>query len=310
MSYSKLATVKILTNNCTKPRNHKIDTITIHHMAGNLSVETCGRVFQNPKKQGSSNYGVGTDGRIACYVEEENRAWTSSNGVNDHRAITIEVANDGGDSTNWHVSDKALDSTIKLVADICKRNNISKLIWSNNKSDRVNHKNGCNMTVHRDFASTACPGPYLYSQMNYIATKVNELLGQKEESTTNVYVVQKGDTLSKIAAKYNVKVEDIISINNITNKNVIYVGQKLVIPTNNSAPTTTPTESKYKQKKVIAKAGLWLHTRATTSTSTRKRLISNGTLFFTDTVQNNMAHGYAVINGEHIWGWVSNYYIG
>lgn len=301
MSYSSLATVKILTDNCSKPRNHKIDTITIHHMAGNLSVESCGNVFKN--RQASSNYGVGTDGRIAVYVEEENRAWTSSNKENDNRAITIEVADDTGEP-NWHVSDKALKSTIKLVADICKRNGIAKLVWSDTKSDRVNHRNGCNMTVHKDFTSTSCPGPYLYSQMNYIANEVNKLLGQKED-TSKTYTVKKGDTLSKIAEKYNVTVDDIANANSITNKNMIYVGQKLVIP---EKKEETP-KSKYIQKNVIAVNGLWLHSRPITSASTRKRLLPYNTAFFTDTEQGNFYHGYAVINGEKIWGYAYKSYL-
>lgn len=43
------------------------------------------------------------------------------------------------------------------------------------------------------------------------------------------YVVQKGDTLSSIANKYNTTVSAIASLNNIKNVNLIYVGQKLVI---------------------------------------------------------------------------------
>ena len=164
-----------LSPNKTSPRNHKIDTITIHHMAGNLSVEACGNVFAKTSRKASSNYGVGTDGRIGLYVDESDRSWCSSNKTNDHRAVTIEVANDTLAPT-WTVSDKALESLIKLVADICKRNNIAKLVWSDNKSDRVNHKNGCNMTVHRDFASTSCPGNYLYGKMPYIANEVNKIL--------------------------------------------------------------------------------------------------------------------------------------
>lgn len=178
MGYSNSSLVNYvrISPNKTSPRNHKIDCITIHHMAGNLSIEACGEGFAKPTRKGSSNYAVGTDGRIGMYVEEKDRSWCSSNKANDHRAITIEVANDGGAKTNWHVSDKALESLIKLVADICKRNDIKKLIWSENKSDRVNHRNGCNMTVHRDFASTACPGSYLYSKMPYIADEVNKVL--------------------------------------------------------------------------------------------------------------------------------------
>lgn len=42
MSNSNLVNYTRLSPNCNKPRNHAIDTITIHHMAGNLSVEQCG----------------------------------------------------------------------------------------------------------------------------------------------------------------------------------------------------------------------------------------------------------------------------
>lgn len=150
-----------------------VDGITIHHMAGNLSVETCGKVFH--KKKGNSNYGIGTDGRCAMYVEEKNGAYTSSNKANDMRMITIEVANNTL-APYWTVSDGAMNKLILLCADICRRNGIKKLVWSDNKSDRINHKNGANMTLHCDFASTACPGPYLKQCMPYIANAVNNLL--------------------------------------------------------------------------------------------------------------------------------------
>ena len=302
MSYSKLATVTIFNDHCNKPRNHKIDTITVHHMAGNLSVEQCGNVFKS--RRASSNYGIGSDGRIACYVEEENRSWASCSAANDNRAITIEVANDTGEP-NWHVSDKALQSLIKLLVDVCKRNNISKLVWSDNKSDRINHNNGCNMTVHKDFYSTACPGPYLYSQMNYIANEVNKQLGQASDTT---YTVKKGDSLSIIAKKYNVSVNDIVKINSISNPNVIYVGQKLVIPTTTQTESNEPKTS-YKAKTVIAKSGLWIHSRPNSSFSTRKRCMPCGTKFYTDSTENGFSHGYADLNGSKIWGWCSTSYL-
>ena len=151
-------------------------------MAGDLSVETCANVFAPTSRKASSNYGVGSDGRVGCYVDERDRSWCSSNRDNDMRAVTIEVANDGGAETGWHVSDTAMNSLIKLVADICKRNSISKLIWSDSKDDRINHKNGCNMTVHRDFKNKDCPGAYLMSKMPYIASEVNKLLGCSQVS--------------------------------------------------------------------------------------------------------------------------------
>ena len=167
MSRSQLVDYVKISPNSTNPRNHKIDTITIHHMAGNLSVETCGEVFAASSRQASSNYGVGTDGRIGLYVEEENRSWCTSNRDNDNRAVTIEVANDSGDP-DWHVSDKALASLINLCVDICKRNDIPKLNYTGTKSG--------NLTMHKWFASTACPGPYLGSKFPYIADEVNKRL--------------------------------------------------------------------------------------------------------------------------------------
>ena len=194
MVKSSLAKVVVESPNRSSPRMSKIDTITIHCMAGNLSVESCGALFAKSSRKASSNYGIGSDGRIACYVGEEDRSWCSSNRANDNRAITIEVANDGGADTGWHVSDKAYKSLIRLLVDICKRNNIDKLVWSNNKSDRVNHKNGCNMTVHRDFANKSCPGDYLYSLHSKIAKEVNSSLGVVKESkpANKLYRVQVG----------------------------------------------------------------------------------------------------------------------
>ena len=188
MSNSSLVDYTKISPNSNNPRNHKIDKITIHHMAGNLSIESCGAGFADPKRQASSNYAVGTDGRIGMYVEEANRSWCSSNRENDHRAVTIEVANDGG-APNWHVSDKALASTIALCADICKRNGIEKLNFTGDASG--------NLTLHKYFAATLCPGPYLESKMPYIVEQVNKKLGtgkteQAEPDTKTLYRVQVG----------------------------------------------------------------------------------------------------------------------
>lgn len=174
MSNSSLVCYTKLSPNCSKPRNKKISKITIHHMAGNLSIEQCGNVFAPASRKASSNYGIGSDGRIGLYVDENNRAWTSSNASNDNMAVTIEVANDvvGG---NWHVSDKALASLIDLCVDICKRNGIDKLNFTGDK-------NG-NLTMHKYFAATACPGAYLESKFPYIASEVNKRLGAKKGST-------------------------------------------------------------------------------------------------------------------------------
>lgn len=290
MSNSPLVQYTRISPNSSNPRNSKIKKITIHHMAGVLSVETCGNIFANPNRQASSNYAIGSDGRIAMYVEEKNRSWCSSNSNNDNQAITIEVSNceNGG---QWSVSDYVLSRLIELCVDICKRNGIEKLNYTGDATG--------NLTRHNMFSSTACPGPYLQSKFPYIAEQVNKQLEKENHSTKTEYkvgdkvrftgtlyrdsagngagqsrtnleatiyltnpgskcpyninyglgwvraedltpinsgryhTVVKGDTLWKIAQRYygnGSRYPEIAKANNISNPNIINVGQKLLIP--------------------------------------------------------------------------------
>lgn len=235
MSNSPLVDYTRISPNKSSPRNHKIDTITIHCVVGQCTVETLGNIFAPTSRQASSNYGVGTDGKIGMYVEEKDRSWCSSNAANDNRAVTIEVASDT--KHPYAVNDRAFAALLDLVTDICKRNGIKKLVWSTKKADRVNHKNGCNMTVHRDYANKSCPGDYLYNRHREIAAEVNRRLGVADTAPdagaaqgVTVYTVKKGDTLSQIAAKYGTTYQAIAAYNGIKNPNAIRVGQKIKIP--------------------------------------------------------------------------------
>ena len=201
MSNSPLVSYTKISPNKTSPRNKKIDTITIHCVVGQCSVETLGNIFAPTSRQASSNYGVGVDGRIGMYVEEKDRSWCSSSGANDHRAITIEVASDT--KHPYAVNDKAFAALIDLVTDICQRNGIKKLVWSTNKADRVNHRNGCNMTVHRDYANKSCPGDYLYNRHGQIADEVNKRLGSYEESTAGTTDAQASSQTLTVGTEVN-----------------------------------------------------------------------------------------------------------
>lgn len=183
MSNSPLATYTKISPNKNSPRNKPIDTITIHCTAGNKdnTARQIADYFSNASRGASCNYVVGGDGSIAISVEEKDRSWCTSSGANDNRAITIEVCSN---IAGTEVNDKAYAALINLVADICKRNGIKKLVWSTDKNSRVNHLNGCNMTVHRDYANKACPGEWLYSRHGDIAAKVNVLLGATTTTPT------------------------------------------------------------------------------------------------------------------------------
>ena len=177
MSNSPLVSHTNISPNRTSPRNHVIDTITIHCAVGQVSVESLGKIFEPESRGASSNYGVGYDGRIGMYVEEKDRSWCSSSRDNDHRAITIEVACDK--SEPYAVNDKAYNALIQLVADICKRNNIKKLLWKNDKS-LIGQVDKQNMTLHRWFANTLCPATFLINHHADIAEQVNKILGASE----------------------------------------------------------------------------------------------------------------------------------
>jgi len=168
MSNSPLVNHTKISPNSNNPRNTSIKKITIHHVAGNLSVESLGNLFADKNRQASSNYGIGSDGRVGMYVEEKNRAWTSSNATNDHQAVTIEVANSqtGG---NWPVSTAAYNKLLDLCTDICRRNGIKSLVYNGTSSGTL--------TRHNMFAATTCPGPYLQERFPAIAAEVNRRLG-------------------------------------------------------------------------------------------------------------------------------------
>lgn len=200
MSNSPLVSYKAISPNKNSPRNHKIDTITIHCVVGQLSVEGIGNCFASSSREASSNYGIGYDGKIGMYVEEKDRSWCSSNAANDHRAITIECASDT--THPYAINDKVYKSLIELCVDICKRNDIKELKWKADKS-LIGKIDKQNMTVHRWFANKSCPGDYIYSRLGKIASEVNAKLNRKTTSTTTsttsktLYRVQTGAFTNK-----------------------------------------------------------------------------------------------------------------
>lgn len=184
MGVSKLATINVpaSTSNYSKGRSgYKICKFTPHHMAGVLSAKRCGELFQNPKRGASSHYGIGNDGTIACYVDEDNRTWTSSSKNNDCQAITVEVSNckTGGE---WPISEAAWNSLVELAVDVCRRHNF-RLEYTGTKTG--------SLTCHKMFVPTACPGTYLEKRLPELARIVNARLdGNVELKEPNGYIVK------------------------------------------------------------------------------------------------------------------------
>lgn len=183
---SDLVTYKNISKNKTVNRTHNIDTITIHCFVGQVTAKQGCDFFASTLKKCSANYVVGFDGSIGLSVEEKDRSWCSSNRENDMRAITIEVASES--SEPYSVTEQAYNALIKLLVDVCKRNNIKRLLWRNDKS-LIGQVDKQNMTVHRWFANKSCPGTYLFNNMGEIADSVNAELNKNNHA---IYRVQVG----------------------------------------------------------------------------------------------------------------------
>lgn len=193
---SKLATVVRISPFRNSPRNQPITKITLHHMAGVLSLEQFGNIVTSPGRDMSANYAVDKDARVGLFCPESDRSWCSSSPWNDNRAITIEISNSAyGDASGWPVSDKVMAKVIDLCVDICKRNGIKKMTYTGDR-------NG-SLTFHCFFSFTSCPGPYIKARAQEICDKINARLGSSSSSST-------GNTSTSSA---NFKKGDLVSIN-------------------------------------------------------------------------------------------------
>lgn len=182
MGNSPLVTYTKYSPNHSGQRTHAIDRITPHCVVGQCTVEALGAVFASGDRQASSNYGIGTDGRVALYVDEANRSWCSSDARNDQRAVTIECASD---TTEPYTMNAAVwDALVRLCVDICERNGKRRLIWIPDRNMALNYDlepDEMLLTVHRWFAAKSCPGDWLYSRLGELAVTVTERLNPPEQ---------------------------------------------------------------------------------------------------------------------------------
>ena len=191
ISNSKIVSYTKLSPNNSGERTMKIDRITPHCVVGQCSVETIGKMFSFREHKASSNYGIGSDGKIGMFVPENMRSWCSASRANDQRAVTIECASDA--KTPYAMNDKVYNSLIKLCVDICKRNGKTVLLWFGDKEKSLAYSpkpNEMVITVHRWFANKSCPGDWLYSRLGSLAEIVTRELSKENKDI--IYRVQVG----------------------------------------------------------------------------------------------------------------------
>ena len=230
---SPLTGITMLSPNHSGKRKYALTRLTPHCTAVMVTAKRIGEIFQNPSRNASCNYGIGTDLKIVCCVEEENRSWCSSSPDNDNRAITFECAS--SNTAPYEFAPGVYDRLVELCIDICKRYGKDTLLWISDKKTALAYvpkDNELILTVHRWFANKACPGDWMMARMGELASRVTSALKPSTSKAEYIeYVVKKGDTLTKIAKAYNVTVNDIMAVNpQIANPSKISVGQIIKIP--------------------------------------------------------------------------------
>lgn len=137
-----------------------------HHMAGNLTPKQFMAIMQSARQM-SPTISIHTDGTVYAWVPEEMRPWTTGSYAADQQALTFELANDqiGG---NWHLPDNVIDLAAQIHAEWSKRYGIPTTY----------SYRGAGINMHKDWAATACPGPYLEGLIKNgtITRKINAYL--------------------------------------------------------------------------------------------------------------------------------------
>lgn len=131
--------------------------IVMHWVIGEQSA--CDATFQNPARQASAHYSVGSDGTVHQYVQDNDVAWHAGPTVN-YKSIGIEHA--GGQmigDTRKKPTTQCHDASAQLVADLCRKYNIS--------CDR-NH-----IRKHSEYMNTECPGSL---DIDYIIARANSII--------------------------------------------------------------------------------------------------------------------------------------
>ncbi|WP_214884477.1 MULTISPECIES: LysM peptidoglycan-binding domain-containing protein [unclassified Exiguobacterium] len=130
--------------------------------------------------------------------------------------------------------------------------NIDTIDWKGLTASQINTKVQTNIkpgSIVLMHTGAGAPGtplalPTMISQLKakgYKFVTVSQLLAYQNTSTNKTYTVKSGDTLYSIARTYGVTVSDLAAANNITNVNLISVGQVLIIPGTTVTPPPTTT---------------------------------------------------------------------
>lgn len=151
---------------------YNITHITLHIMVGHLAGTDS--VFQRPGGA-SAHYGIGADGTIHQYVNENDGSWSDANYASNNSTISIE--HEGG-MDGIPCTKNCMDTSAQLCADIARRQGWTHL-WNNGLKG--------NIWLHREIPGTDHAGcPDLAPNgldVQYVINKANQLLKNGDNMT-------------------------------------------------------------------------------------------------------------------------------
>lgn len=188
-------------------------------------------------KSYASNLPVFVNGKLATfqsdqspYVSSTNRTMVPIRGVSDEL----------GYSVVWNGTNGTVEVTYAS----------NKLILPLNKN--VVTLNGQSVTID---ANTEIRNQHVYVPLRSVAEMMGAQVGYDGTTgnvvvTTNPYVVASGDTLYSISKKYNLTVNQIQSLNQLSSTNIV-TGQKLIVDEGTVSSTTSPAPAPQPTKAIV-----------------------------------------------------------
>ena len=144
-----------------------INGVVIHHVAGTNGLRY---VANDNSRNSHPTYHISNSGSVTGIVNPSRRPY-STGGQPDPSAVTFEIDNSstGGD---WPVSSAAIEALINVI------------VYHASQSPRAGKGFAKNLPAvkqseffiawHSQYKATACPGPFIMSQLDYIVSECNK----------------------------------------------------------------------------------------------------------------------------------------
>ena len=122
-------------------------------------------------------------------------------------------------------------SETPVVQDLMQATSISVTSANEDTSTSVNASENINNAVSTTSSSTVDSGSVDVPVVPTAVSIISETATDPDEtSNVAIHTVQPGENLYRIALTYNVELDELVSLNNLSSADVIYVGQEIKVP--------------------------------------------------------------------------------